>query len=501
MSTWPMRMSAIAIASAAALVFTNGSAGAVVPLIQISTDPFTTQTGQHAAEVEPDTFSFGSTEVAAFQVGRINDGGATDTGFATSTDNGATWTHGLLPGVTKFAGGGIYDRATDASVAYDAKHATWIVSSLGLLESGGVHGAAVVTSRSTDGGLTWTAPTTVATGADLDKNWTVCDNTPASPFYGNCYTQWDDHGNGNRIKMSTSSDGAGTWGAAKNTGGNATGIGGQPVVQPNGTVIVPMANAFTTSIRVFRSTNGGSTWSSASTISSISGRTVAGGLRTSAMPSAEIDASGKVYVVWQDCRFRASGGSCTSNDIVMSTSTNGTSWSAVTRIPIDATSSTVDHFIPGIAVDPTTSGATAKLSLTYYYYPVANCTVSTCQLNVGQVSSTNGGSTWTAPTQLAGPMSLSWLPGTTQGPMVGDYISSSFLNGKAFPVFMVAAAKSGSTFNQAAYTPSGGVTPLAGSSAAVAETAQQATFSQVYAAIDEIQKRIEEALGEGGESP
>ena len=37
----------------------------------------------------------------------------------------------------------------------------------------------------------------------------------------------------------------------------------------------------------------------------------------------------------------------------MSTSSDGKTWSAVTRIPIDATTSTVDHFIPGIGIDPT----------------------------------------------------------------------------------------------------------------------------------------------------
>ncbi|SEC40668.1 hypothetical protein SAMN05216489_00653 [Streptomyces sp. 3213] len=73
----------------------------------------------------------------------------------------------------------------------------------------------------------------------------------------------------------------------------------------------------------------------------------------------------------------------------------------MTRVPIDATTSTVDHFIPGLAVDPATSGTTAHLALAYYYHPVANCTATTCQLDVGYVSSTNGGSTWTAPTQLA----------------------------------------------------------------------------------------------------
>src|SRR5947209_11074642 len=123
-----------------------------------------------------------------------------------STNNGASWTGVLLPGITKYAGSGPNDRATDASVAYDASHKVWLISSLTLLEAGGVHGNSVVTSRSTDGGLTWGNPVTTATGSDLDKNWIVCDNTSTSPFYGNCYTQWDDHGAGNRLEMSTSSE-------------------------------------------------------------------------------------------------------------------------------------------------------------------------------------------------------------------------------------------------------------------------------------------------------
>ena len=45
------------------------TAQAQVSLIQISTEPFTNPTSQHATLVEPDTFSFGWTVVAAFQSG------------------------------------------------------------------------------------------------------------------------------------------------------------------------------------------------------------------------------------------------------------------------------------------------------------------------------------------------------------------------------------------------------------------------------------------------
>jgi hypothetical protein len=302
--------------------------------------------------------------------------------------------------------------------------------------------------------LTWSNPVTVATGGDLDKTWIVCDNFPASPFYGHCYASWDNHGDLNRLTMSTSTNGGASWGAALNSGDNATGLGGQPVVQPNGQVIVPFATG--TAIRSFRSVDGGASWRATVTVASISDHAVAGGLRSEPLPSAEVDGAGNVYVVWHDCRFRTS---CTSNDIVMATTTQAgyPTWSGVSRIPIDATTSTVDHFIPGLAVDPNSSGSSAKLALAYYYYPQASCTSTTCQLDVGFVSSANGGSTWGAPTQLAGPMSLGWLASTSQGPMVGDYISTSFAGGSAHPVFAVANAPSGSTFDEAIYSPASGL--------------------------------------------
>jgi hypothetical protein len=401
--------------------------------LQIAADPFTQATCKgsaatnHHANVEPDSFSNGSTIVAAFQVGRIYDGGACAIGFATSIDNGDTWTHtGVLPGLTKWTANvgvtpGTYDRATDAAVAYDAQDNVWMISSLVLTEAGGVKGVGIYTSRSTDGGLTWGTPVGIPNTVGMvspDKNWIVCDNTASSPFYGNCYTEWDDNGAGNRMEMSTSTDGGLTWGAAKT---NNTGIiGGQPVVHPNGTVIVPTANANETAIGAFNSTNGGASWSSVTTIATISHHSVAGGLREGPLPSAEIDGAGTVYVAWTDCRFRRA---CKTNDIVISHSLNGagTSWSAVSRIPIDATGSGIDHFIPGLAVNKATSGGAAQLGLTYYFYPKGST-----QLSVGFISSSNAGSTWSTPQTIASGMSSTWAATTSQGRMVGDYISTSY---------------------------------------------------------------------------
>jgi len=222
--------------------FEQFGAGATAPspqqkfsLVRLSTDPYANATSQHATEVEPDTFAFGSTIVSAFQIGRRSSGGA-DIGFATSTDGGATWSSGFLPGLTLFQGSGTADADSDPSVAYDAAHASWIIATLPI--SGNSSNVAV--SRSPDG-INWNNPIRVSVAQDTDKSWIVCDNGASSPFFGHCYVEWDSIDNG-LIYMSTSTDGGLTWGPEVNTENSTLGVGGQPVVQPNGTVIMPIAS-------------------------------------------------------------------------------------------------------------------------------------------------------------------------------------------------------------------------------------------------------------------
>ena len=437
----------------------GGVGRSAVPVTQVIADPFTNTTSQHATAVEPDTFAFGDTMVVAAQVGRFFNGGASGIGVATSTDGGASWTQSDLPGLTTHNGnGGVFDRVSDPAVAYDPARDVWMVSSLALTT--GAVGRAILISRSTDGGLTWGLPVTVSTagsGQNFDKNWTTCDTHPGSLFFGNCYTTWDDFGDLNRLYTSTSTDGGLTWGPRLPTGDAATGLGGQPVVQPSGTVVVPVGDPFLRSILAYRSTDGGATWSSTVTVSPVSAHRPAGGLRSLPLPSADVDASGKVYVVWQDCRFR---NGCQSNDIVMSTSADGLGWSPVSRVPIDDTRTKVDHFIPGLGIDPATSGSTASLGLTYYFYERSNCG-KRCQLEVGYVQSNDGGATWSSPSDVAGPFPVAWAADTTQGRMVGDYISTSWVGGKATAAFAVAESAP-SPFDLGIYVPTDGLVPASG---------------------------------------
>lgn len=417
-------------------------------LTQLSTDPFTNSSSQHATEVEAGTAAFGSTIVAAFQVGRIFSGGAADIGYATSSDSGATWTNGVLPGTTIFENG-TYTAISDPAVAYDAAHGVWIICTLPITATD-----KVAVSTSPDG-INWGNPILVSATPDADKNWITCDNTPSSPFYGHCYVEWDDPSNNGTIWMSTSTDGGATWGPGRNSANLAAGIGGQPVVQPNGTVVVPIEAWTGSSMIAFTSIDGGTSWNASVLISTVTDHLVAGNLRTSPLPAAQVDSAGTVYVLWQDCRFRSG---CGSNDLILSTSTDGNTWTTPARIPIDSASSTVDHFIPGLAVDPATSGSSAHLALTYYFYPTANCTTSTCALSLGFISSQDGGLTWSSPTSIVSSMSLATLPNTFAGLMVGDYCSTAIAGGKAYGIFAVANPLSGSLFDEPMYTTTGGIT-------------------------------------------
>jgi hypothetical protein len=435
-----------------------------------STHPFTNASSQHATEVEPDTFSHHGTTISTFQVGRFFSGGASDIGWARST-NATTWTAGFLPDLTQHSSpaNSAFERVSDPTVAYNARDDVWMISSIPL-EPGTLNVPNVFVSRSTDDGATFSNPELIPAPAtkkvDLDKNWTVCDNTPSSPFYGNCYAEFDNFGQGDLEYMSTSTHDGTDWSVPVSPDGNPKGLGGQPVVQPDGTVIVPF-EALNGKISAFSSSDGGATWSRPVVIDGVKSHGNSGGLRTSPLPTAEIAGDGTVYVAWQDCRFRAR---CSANDIVFSKSTDGVTWSQTARIPIDATDSGADHFIPGLAVDPATSGASTHLALTYYFYPDASCTPDTCVLQAGTISSSDAGDHWGGNDTVGPSMSLSQIADTSQGTMVGDYISTSFLPGGAYTT-TVAIGKTptnAQAFDEGMYAPVAPISVATGG--ALAET-------------------------------
>ncbi len=438
------------VASVALVVLVGGLAVAAsvyagsVVATPISSDPYQNPESQHRTQLEPDSFGWGNTVVATFQTGRFFDGGSSNIGWATTTNAGRTWTTGMLPATTIYATpAGPWARISDPAVAYDPQDDVWMISTLAIDDS--VSGAAVLTSRSTDGGLTWQNPvtTSLSSGTFYDKNWITCDTWAQSPYYGNCYQEWDD----SRLTMSTLDRRRPDLGRAEVRGrqryrrpaGRAVGRHcRRPIRGRRGDPRVPLRGrrqhvaVVSRGRERQRARRGRQPAHVAASLGR--GRRRGQGLRR----LAGLQLPQRVHVE----RHR-----------LMSTSTDGVAWTTKVRIPIDPTNSGVDHFIPGSRSTSTTSGSSAHLALGYYYYPVASCNTSTCQLTVGFVSSTDGGATWTQPRKVAGPVSLSWIASTNQGVMVGDYMSTSFAGGNfAFPIFAVAKAKTGTTFDERMYS-------------------------------------------------
>ena len=115
------------------------------------------------------------------------------------------------------------------------------------------------------------------------------------------------------------------------------------------------------------------------------------------------------------------------------------------------------YFLPGLGVDVSSGGATARLALVYYSYLDNVCGSKknpACQLYASFTQSVDGGLNWTAPARLARPMPLTWVANTSQGRMVGDYFAASYSGGAIRPIFSVAWDPTGTgyAFNQAIYT-------------------------------------------------
>ena len=398
-----------------------------------ATDPVTDTTVQNQTIVEPVTASYGNTVVVTYQAGRYASqaSGAMGVGYATSTDGGRTWTSGLLPGTTTVAPvPGAYVRAVNMVVAHDDAHGVWIVTSHAYVFNGTswVYDAVMV-SRSFDG-LTWDTPIFLQQGLQPDKGWITCDNQPTSPYYGRCYLIDASHAAGpgnNKILASTTTDGGATWSAPVGTTTNQQAYDVDPVVRPDGSVVVLATQTTGSKLVTFRSVDGGQTWSDPTQITTIGVHSLSSGgvsMRTTSKPAATVDAAGRVYVTWYDCRFRTA---CTNNDIVWIWSDDGVAWSAVQRVDVDPLASTTEHFVAGIGVTPGTSGATAQITLMFYEMN-ANCTPSTCLIDAVTTTSSNGGSTWAPVSRLnAVSWRAYWMAMTTLGRMVADYHTIAYV--------------------------------------------------------------------------
>lgn len=411
---------------------------------QLSRDAFGSYEGQHETQVEPDSFAYGSTMVAVFQIGRFSDaGGAVANGFSTTRDGGRTWRAGVFPALTFVSTPpGPYDRASDPAVTYDAVHGFWLGASL-VLDGAGT---TVVISRSRDG-VVWGTPVTATSGAEAaDKEWLACDNWRSSRHRGNCYLAYYDliH---RAISVRVSRDGGATWSSPVLTrlDGYPQAIvnGAQPVVRSDGDLVVLYSVWASTEpnvnqIAAIRSVDGGTTFGAPARVADLRNEDVTA-LRAPPFVSAEVAGDGKIWAVWSDCRFRED---CDGNDIVLVSSSDGVRWTAPIRVPTGDPLLQLANVVPGLGVDPASKGAKTRLGVVYYSLPQqGGCGFGICAaVDVGFVGSRDGGRHWTKPLRLTTrSMPLSWVADGSIGSFFGDYVSTSWLKGRPVPVFSLAS--------------------------------------------------------------
>ncbi len=385
--------------------------------------------GQHESEVEPDSMTVGETTVAVFQVGRFRAGGATSIGFSTSRDGGRSWRQGILPGLTvNSVPPGPAARASDPVIAYDSAHRVWLANSLSIAP-----GATRLTIHRSADGRTWSAPidAALAQRQDLayDKNWLACDNGAASPFRGRCYLAYTLIGSQGQddLAVQRSDDGGRTWSAPVTMRIAVTGV--IPVVLPSGRLVLGFWSG--RAMASVTSTDGGVTLNPAVVIATFQSRD-ARPFRAPPLIAVDVDTGGRVVAVWQDCRFTDG---CASNDIVFSRSSDGTGWSEPARV-----TSGRNAVMPTIGVEP----GTGRLAIAYY-------AIQGNGVDAELVTSVNG-ARWSAPRRLnPRRMPLVWMPETTLGRMLADYIGVTWARGRPLVIYPLASPPRNGKLRQAIY--------------------------------------------------
>jgi hypothetical protein len=208
-------------------------------------------------------------------------------------------------------------------------------------------------SKSTDGGKTFAIPSnaasSVANTSDFqDKPWMTVD--PAS---ANVYVSWTDFftPSGDAILFSRSTDGGMTWSAPialSPLDGSQVVQGSTISVGPSGEVYVAWQDGHSSNhIALSKSTDGGVSFGSTTTAASFSPvSSPLSGFDVNSFPSMAVDqTSGKIYIT-----FNYRPNSSDRSDIGLISSTNGgTSFSSISRVNGDGTQT--DQFMPSVAVN------------------------------------------------------------------------------------------------------------------------------------------------------
>jgi hypothetical protein len=337
--------------------------------------------------------------VGIWQQDRWSNGGARGLVTGVSMNGGTSWQEVVIPGIT-LCSGGDYDRSTDPWVSF-GPDGTLHQLALSFNDIAAPleprdFDHALLASRSTDGGLSWSTPIEVIRDLDAnvfnDKQTITADPTDADLVYA----VWDRlvFPASERASVisgfvtaafrgpawfARSTDGGVTWEAAKqiyDPGQNDQTIGNQIVVLPDGT-LVDVFNEIRNdnrgghkgnNVALLLSTDQGASWSQRIFVDRlgtifITDPETGDPVRTGdILPEVAVDpASGALYVVWQDARF--SDGEFDS--VAFSQSLDGgLTWSEPIKVnltPTDLPPGDQQAFTPSVHV-----AADGTIAVTYY---------------------------------------------------------------------------------------------------------------------------------------
>ena len=289
-------------------------------------------------DVNPDD---GDNIVGIYQQDRWSNGGARGLVASVSFNGGSSWTQSIIPGIS-LCSGGTYDRSTDPWVSFSPNG---VVHQLALSFNDIAppftardFDHALLASKSTDGGVTWSEPEVVI--RDLDANvfndkQTITADPNDSRFV---YAVWDRliFPSSERASVisgfvtaafrgpawfSRSTDGGESWERARpiyDPGQNDQTIANQIAVRPQGTLVNLFAEFRNESkrglqgwsVKVMRSNDKGATWSRPIHVSRLGTIAVTDpesgdDVRTGdIIPDIAVNrANGRLYAVWQDARL------------------------------------------------------------------------------------------------------------------------------------------------------------------------------------------------------
>jgi hypothetical protein len=382
--------------------------------------------------------------VAVWQQDRWSTGLANGLVGAVTLDGGATWSSTMAPftrcGGGTAANGGDYERATDPWVTF-APNGNAFQMALAAQGASFAPGSvsAMLVSRSTDSGQSWSNPSTlIRDGAGFfnDKNTITAD--PTDPNY--VYAIWDRlaASGGGPSFFARTTDGGNTWEAARSIydpGMSSQTIGNVIVVLPNGMLInlftqltEGAGGQITATLNILRSRDKGGSWSAPIKVAdllSVGARDPETGtpVRDGAgLGQIAVAPNGDLFVVWQDARF--SNGA--RDGIALSRSIDGGStWSAPVQIN---SAPAAQAFTPNVHVR-----ANGTIGVTYYDFRSNTADPATLPTELIFARSTDY-VTWQE-NRLTAPFEMLTAP-FSRGLFIGDYHALTSANNVFIPVYV-----------------------------------------------------------------